>query len=141
MPLLLQESSLTLQTEAGSHWDFCLESKSIREKYNASCPQEHSRSKASIAQTESWTFGSSVDLPGSDPQGCSVNNSTKANAQTGIRLLFTKKTFFTLISNLKQIQMNGFFRKISALKKQDRKLIFRHHMGTLNLGTILLVIE
>lgn len=39
--------------------------------------------------------------------------------------------------------MNGFFRKIPALKKQDRKLkvILRNHMGTLSLGANRLVIE
>lgn len=31
--------------------------------------------------------------------------------------LSTKKPFFTLISNLKEIQMNGFYRKIPALNK------------------------
>lgn len=39
--------------------------------------------------------------------------------------------------------MNGFFRKIPALNKQDRKLkaILRNHMGTLSLGANLLVTE
>lgn len=39
--------------------------------------------------------------------------------------------------------MNGFFRKILALKKQDRKrkVILRNHMGMLSLGARLLVTE
>lgn len=66
-----------------------------QEETNALCPPKHGRSKASVVQTQSRTFGSSVGLPDSDPQGCSVDNPTKANAQIGIRLIY-KKNFFNL---------------------------------------------
>lgn len=80
VPLLVQEPSLTLQTEAGGHWGFCSGSRGVREPRFL---------RPGTRQRQS--FGVSVGLlglPGSDGQGFSVDDPVKANAQTGAWLLY-----------------------------------------------------
>lgn len=50
-------------------------------------------------------LGHSVGLPDSDPQGCSVDDPMKANAQTSIQLIYKENFFhfdFSLETNINE---------------------------------------
>jgi len=76
----------------------------LRMKCNASCPQQHSGCKASVSQMESWALGL-LSWPPTDSDSHrlqDVDNLVKVMLKQAFSLS-TKKTLFTLISDLKQI--------------------------------------
>lgn len=54
------------------------------------------------------------------PRLQSVSNTVKAKAQMAFGL-FTGETFVTFVSNLKQVYMDGFFRKIANVKEGEKR--------------------